>query len=384
VTEIEASLGRSSKGGHRRTLEIGFLLVLPIFFGGLAPRAASQQTVSHSPANLDVAAVAESSEAEAHSPQRPSAQPSLGSIHGTVLGKDGSVYEGATVTLVQSGSGAPANATASDASGRFDFVAVPAGAFKVSVSSIGFATQSFSGVLHGGESVEAQPVVLLFASAASDVRVTATREEIAQEELKQEEQQRVFGIIPNFYVAYAPDAPPLTSRQKFQLAWRSSVDPITLLSTGFFAGMEQAQNDFSGYGQGAQGYAKRYAANYADNVIGTMMGAALFPALLKQDPRYFYKGTGTVRSRILYAAANAAMCKSDKGKWQPNYSGLGAGLISGGISNLYYPAANRNGVSLTFENFSLGLAESAVQNIFQEFVVRRLTPRLPHYGPQVP
>jgi hypothetical protein len=78
-----------------------------------------------------------------------------------------------------------------------------------------------------------------------------------------------------------------------------------------------------------------------------MIGSAILPALLKQDPRYFYKGTGTTRSRILYAIANSVMCKGDNGHWQVNYSGILGGAAAGGISNLYYPASDRNGISLT-------------------------------------
>ena len=81
-----------------------------------------------------------------------------------------------------------------------------------------------------------------------------------------------------------------------------------------------------------------------------MIGDAILPSILKQDPRYFYKGSGTTRSRILYALANAVVCKGDNGHWQPDYSGILGSLAAGGISNLYYPASNRNGVQLTFEN----------------------------------
>ncbi len=115
-----------------------------------------------------------------------------------------------------------------------------------------------------------------------------------------------------------------------------------------------------------------------------MIGGAILPSLFKQDPRYFYKGTGTIRSRAMYAIANAVICKGDNGRWQPNYSGILGGLAAGGISNLYYPASDRSGVELTFENALIGTAEGAVQNLFQEFVVRRLTPRLPNYEAGAP
>jgi len=314
-------------------------------------------------------------------PEQPTSEVSTGSIHGTVVDHDGAVYEGVHVTLTRTSPvSAPPQSVTSDSNGRFQFTGLTAGPFKITVSSDGFSTQQISGILHPGESFEAPAITLSFATASTEVRVTASQVEVAEAQLKDEEQQRVFGVVPNFYVVYAPNAPPLNSRQKFHLAWRSSIDPVTFLATGFFAGIEQATNEFPGYGQGAEGYAKRFAANYADNFIGTMIGSALLPSLLKQDPRYFYKGTGTTRSRILYAIANSVVCKGDNGHWQLNYSGIAGGLASAGISNLYYPASDRNGAALTFENLGIGIATSAVENLFQEFLVRKLTPKLPTYN----
>jgi hypothetical protein len=298
-----------------------------------------------------------------------------------MVDREGTVYEGAHIALEQTAYIPPSvRAATSDSNGRYNFAGVSPGAFNLTISSSGFATQIIAGFLHAGESYEAQPVVLLVTAAESEVAVTASQQEIAQEQIREEEQQRVLGIIPNFFVSYAPDAPPLTSRQKFHLAFKSSVDPFTFMSTAASAGLEQADNSFSAYGQGAEGYAKRYAANYADDFIGTMIGSALLPSLLKQDPRYFYKGTGTTRSRVFYAIANSVICKSDKGRWQPNYSAIIASFTAAGISNLYYPAANRDGMTLTFENILIGKATGAAQNIFQEFFIRKLTRRIPDYG----
>jgi hypothetical protein len=299
-----------------------------------------------------------------------------GSIHGVVQDREGAVCEGAHISLAQA---SPVRTAISDSEGRFVFGDLPAGPFQLTFSSSGFASQTISGVLHSGESYEAQPIVLLVTTASSEVQVTASRVEVAEEQVREEEQQRVLGAIPNFYVTYVHDAPPLTSKQKFNMAWKTSIDPITFLSTGAFAGIEQATNSYSAWGQGSEGYAKRFAAGYADNVIGTMLGNAILPSLLKQDPRYFYKGTGTVRSRIL-----SVICKSDSGRWQPNYSSIGASFASAGISNLYYPAANRDGMTLTFENFLIDKATGAAQNIFQEFVVRKLTPKIPNYNSSKP
>jgi hypothetical protein len=242
------------------------------------------------------------------------------------------------------------------------------------VTGEGFATQQVAGVLHTGEVLEVPLISMPIAGATTEVRVSVTNYELAEEQVKIEEKQRVLGVIPNFYVTYQPDALPLRPKQKFELAWKTSIDPVTLAAAGAVAGVQQAQNEFSGYGQGAHGYAKRYGAAYGDALIGTMIGGAILPSLLKQDPRYFYKGTGSTRSRILYALANAVVCKGDNGHWQFDYSGILGALAAGGISNLYYPASSRNGAGLTFENTLIGIGGSGIANLFQEFLIRKLTP----------
>lgn len=244
--------------------------------------------------------------------------------------------------------------------------------------SAGFTTQTFSGVLQPGETQVVPQITLDVAMANTDVEVGLTRAEVAEEEIKVEEKQRVLGVLPNFYVSYTPDAAPLTSKQKFEIAWKTLIDPATLIFVGGAAGIEQAQNHFDEYGQGAQGYGKRFGAGYADTVTSTIIGSALLPSLLKQDPRYFYKGTGSTRSRFLYAVANSFICKGDNGRWQVSYSNILGSLAAGGISNLYYPSQDRNGAGLTFENAGIGIGATAAANLFQEFIVRKLTPKTNH------
>jgi hypothetical protein len=309
-----------------------------------------------------------------------SSLPATAGIHGVITSTDGAVYEGARVVLERSGSDAPAATTQTDSNGVFSFANLLPGAFKLTVSAQGFQTRSISGVLRAGEDFDAHTIALPVAAATNEVRVSAeSRVEIAQEQLNIEEKQRVLGVFPNYYVSYDPHAEPLNARQKYQLAWRTSIDPVTWLMTGAIAGGEQASNTFAGYGQGAQGYGKRFGANYADGFTDNMIGGAILPSLFKQDPRYFYKGTGSIASRAMYAIANAVICKGDNGRWQPNYSGILGGFAAGGISDLYYPASNRSGVQVTFANALIGTAEGAMQNLAQEFFVRRLTPKLPKF-----
>jgi hypothetical protein len=199
----------------------------------------------------------------------------------------------------------------------------------------------------------------------------------AAAELHVEEQQRILGIMPNFNTSNVKDAEPLSPGQKFDLAAKGAFDPFTFVVAGLDAGLSQGENDFPEYRQGALGYAKRFGASYADSFSSTMLGSALFPILLKQDPRYFRKGTGSFTSRFWFAVMSELKCKNDHGNWTLNYSNLLGNIAAGGISNFYYPASDR-GVGLTFERAATVTAEGAVGAVFVEFwpdMSRKLFPK---------
>ncbi len=307
-----------------------------------------------------------------------------GNINGTVEDQTGAVRIGAKVRLTYAGQ-RPGAEVASGQNGEFSFTNVTPGPFQLTVTSQGFTTQTFTGVLQPGQTFIVPRITLAVASANTEVQVGAQSQvELAEEQIKQQEKQRVLGFVPNFYVSYIPDAAPMTSKQKFELAWRTALDPITFLGVGVLAGFQQAADDFSGYGQGAQGYAKRYGAAYADSFAGSFIGDAILPSLLKQDPRYFYRGTGSTRSRIGYAIASAVICKGDNKKWQPNYSSILGSFATAGISYAYYPASDRTGAGLVVQNALIKIGGGAVGGIFQEFVVRKLTPHLSKRTPTQP
>jgi Carboxypeptidase regulatory-like domain len=305
-------------------------------------------------------------------------QRSMGDITGTVADQTGAVVARARVVLT-SADGSPNREMLTGENGEFSFAKIAEGPFKVTVTSAGLATQTYSGVLAPGQFYIVPQIALTIATEVTEVRVVGLGPtELAEVQIKEQEKQRILGVIPNFYISYVHDAVPLTPKQKFELAWKTTIDPVTFVIVGATAGYEQAENQFSGYGQGASGYGKRYGAAYADTITGTFIGGALFPALMKQDPRYFYKGTGSTRSRVLYAIANAVICKGDNGHWQFNYSGISGGLVAGGISNLYYPPKDR-GAGLVFENEGIGVGGTAVTNLIQEFIIPKLTPNLPNH-----
>jgi hypothetical protein len=205
----------------------------------------------------------------------------------------------------------------------------------------------------------------------STVKTGVTSEDV----LKQEERQRILGVVPNFNtVEMSAGVPRLSPGQKFHLMFKSSVDPFIFVADGFVAGLSQARNTNPGFGQGAEGYFKRFGASYLDTADGNLWGNAILPIVFKEDPRYFRLGSGTFTHRFLYSAATTIWCKRDNGTWGPNYANVLGNFISGGISNAYYPAAER-GVANTVDGALTVTAEGVVGAEFVEFwpdISRRL------------
>jgi Carboxypeptidase regulatory-like domain len=295
-----------------------------------------------------------------------------GTISGRLVDQNGNGVAGTSVQI-RSEQESATQEVQSGQDGRFAFDRVAAGPFQLTATGEGFVPQTISNTLQPGEDYVVSPITMYLATVVTEVRVSPPTKEIAQEEFKDLEQQRVLGIVPNYYVSYIGEAAPLTRKRKFELALKATTDPVTTVAVATIAGVGQATNRFSGYGQGAQGYAKRYGASYANLASGLWIGGAVLPSILKQDPRYFYKGTGTKRSRFLYAVSRPFICKGDNQRWQPNYSSVFGDLAAGGLSNLYIPQRDRHGAALTFENAGIALGTSAVINVLQEFVLHRIT-----------
>ncbi len=262
------------------------------------------------------------------------------SVSGVVLDVSGATVPGAQVSLAHR-DGTQLRTLISGGNGEFAFTKLPAGSYLVIVNVKGFAPfTSAEFAVTAQQSYEVPKISLSVAIADTEVTVRPT-DVIAAEQIKAEEKQRFIGVIPNFYISYVHDPAPMTTKQKFSLASRDTFDPVSLIGVGLAAGIEQANNTYAGYGEGAAGYGKRFAAKFGDGRTSDFLSHAVFPSLFHQDPRYFYQGTGSVKSRMLHAASFAIITRSDSGKPMPNYSYFLGDIGSGALSNLYYPHADR-------------------------------------------
>jgi hypothetical protein len=294
-----------------------------------------------------------------------------GRVTGTVVDDTGTAVAGAKVTLSQD---LPPGRkrTSTDTDGRFTLTRASPGPFSLTVRSPGFADQTVTGVVVAGEITTLPPVRLTIAAGAVTVNVVPT-EVVAERQIKAQEQQRVLGFVPNFLVSYDPHAAPLTTGQKFELSWKTHLDPVVFGFVAAIAGIEQQQHVYGGFGDGLPGYAKRYGATYATMWTRGLITQVVLPSVFRQDPRYFFDGSGSAASRFAYAVSRVVVRRGDDGRSQPNYSGILGSLAAGGISNLYYPEQDRRGLRLTFENTAIGLVGGAVNYLAQEFLFPKLT-----------
>jgi hypothetical protein len=304
------------------------------------------------------------------------AQETATSITGAVVDVTGTAVAGAYAELTR-GDGTSIETSTSDATGTFSFSGVLSGSYLVTVDALGFApftTKPFTVSGHTG--THAVPPIVLDVGALSATVVVRPIEVIAAEQIKAQEQQRLLGVIPNFYVSYVPDAAPLTSRQKLSLATRQTFDWTAFVGATISAGTGQAANTHSGFGDGGSAYAKRWVTSFVDDRTGDFLTHYLFASLFHQDPRYFYQGNGTTRSRMVHALSSAFVARSDSGKPMPNYAYVFGNLSAASLSYTYYPKAAR-GADLLLTNVAVGLAGRAAANLIQEFAGKRLTKNVP-------
>jgi len=298
-----------------------------------------------------------------------------GRILGAVVDTSDDPIPGATVFL-QGPTGDRLTVVTKD-DGAFVFEQAPAEiAYQVTVTAEGFADWSSSVTVEPGQDKTLTDVKLRILAVQRAVTVSYSEKEVAAQQLKAEEQQRVLGFIPNVYVVYEPHPEPLTTRMKFALAYKDLTHPVFFARTAAWAGVEQAAG-LRNYPQNLRGYGDRLGTGLADGATEGLIGNAVLPSLLHQDPRYFYQGSGTKKSRALHAILAPFICKGDNGKTQPNYSTWGGDLISSSIALSYYPSSDRNAHHV-FGNFGIGMGLHVAGGLAQEFILSKFTSRGKH------
>jgi hypothetical protein len=301
--------------------------------------------------------------------------PQTSSLVGIIADTDEASVPGATVNVDGPSPGEHYTATAGQ-DGSFAIEGLhPAVSYHVRVTAQGFETWSSSPVivLTPGQQLELPEVKLTIAAVDTSVNAIDAGQ-LAIEQIQAEEHQRVLGIIPNFYVSYDHRFAPMSTKLKYKLALRTATDAVSIGAAAFMAGIDQAAAN-PAYVEGTRGYFERFGASYAGGASDIVLGGAVLPALLHQDPRYFYQGTGTTRSRALHALASPFRAKGDNGQWQFNYSSIGGDLGAAALTNLYYPAEDR-GAGLVFSNALIITGGRMVSALAQEFLLSRYTTKV--------
>jgi len=207
---------------------------------------------------------------------------------------------------------------------------------------------------------------VLIAALAYPVSQSSSQQVNGSAESQSKGGDRIFGIVPAYSITDARELPPLKSKEKFQLFARGTLDPFPVLVYAMQAGIEQANDAHSGYGQGAAGYARRFGAALGDGTSARFFSTYAFPAILHQDPRYFRKSEGSGRSRVAYSLARSFITRSDSGASQPNWSNMLGKFVGASLSNLYYPKEDR-GASLTLSRVAISLGYQTLGNVAIEF-----------------
>lgn len=295
-----------------------------------------------------------------------------GAVRGEVLYPDQAPIAGAHLTLTPAEG--PVLTTTSESDGSFLFQAVPPGKFTLTIAAGDIETASTTGTLPASGATELPPLVMRLSTVHTEV-TAMTQQQAAEHEVRTEETQRILRVIPNFLVVYDAEPVPLSGQQKFRLSTRTLLDPVNVGIAAAIAGGEQASNSYPGFGKGYRGYARRFGANMADNVTGMLLTGAVLPTVFHQDPRYFYRGTGSRTSRFMYVLKQTVEQKGDNGHWQFAWSNTLGTVGAAMISDTYYPSRDHNWGAETGQLFGIGIASTGISNLMQEFVFGRVTSR---------
>ena len=182
----------------------------------------------------------------------------------------------------------------------------------------------------------------------------------------QEEHPRLFWVVPTYSVTNSKLRSGLSAHEKFRIFAKNALDPFTVGYIAMDAGIGHANNDLSGYGQGTAGYAKRLGAGLANETSASFFRTYVFSSLLHQDPRYFRRGSGPFKNRLIYAMIRPLVTQKDSGGHAFNWSGLLGNIAASSLSNAYYPVGDR-GLRPTFERVAFSIPSGVIDHLIDEF-----------------
>jgi hypothetical protein len=207
----------------------------------------------------------------------------------------------------------------------------------------------------------AEPLSLQQSNAPS----TPSDQSTSDQQAKQT--KRILGILPNFRaVSAGTKLPPQTPKEKLLTATQDSFDYTSLFLPAVLAGFGQATNATPEFHQGAAGYGRYFWHSYVDQAIENYMVEGFGPIITRQDNRYYTLGKGGFFKRTGYALSRVVITRNDAGNNTFNSSEvIGAGAAAG-ISNFYYPSAERT-FSKTASKWSVNVGADAASFVFKEF-----------------
>jgi hypothetical protein len=154
--------------------------------------------------------------------------------------------------------------------------------------------------------------------------------------------KRILGIVPNFRAVSTDEKlPPQSLKDKFMSATDDSFDYSSIFLPAFIAGYDMATGATPEFHGGAAGYARYFWHSAVDQTSENYMVEFVFPALTREDSRYYTLGRGGFVRRTGYALSRAVITRSDSGAEVFNASEVFGAGAAAGLSNLYYPSAQR-------------------------------------------
>src|SRR5229473_6864131 len=162
----------------------------------------------------------------------------------------------------------------------------------------------------------------------------------------------VLGRRSVFFPNIATSIGALSPKQKFELFAGESVAPSRFLSSAAGAGIGQARNSLSGYGQEAGGYGKRFGSSMATAAATNFFGTYVISSVLHRDPRYFVTLHGGAGHRIGYALSRIVVARTDDGKDAANWAGMLGPLLAESLANSYLPVKEQT-AGRTFQRYGL-------------------------------